>query len=629
MKFLWGFFLLLLAFPSMAQKGQTIKGTISDALTQQPLPGATIQLLHSTPPRAVTSDAEGHFRLEGIMPGRYDLLVRFVGYDNYLFREIVVGSAKEVVLNALMKESTEQLGEVSVVAQSSKERPINPMATLSARQLSTEEANRYAGGYDDPARLAGSFAGVASELGNNGIVIRGNSPRYMLWRMEGTEISNPTHFANVTTFGAGGITALSSQMLANSDFYTGAFPAEFGNALSGVFDIRLRNGNNEKHEYTAQAGVVGLDFSAEGPLQKGKEGSYLFNYRYSTFALLGSLIPEDAGKIGYQDLSFKINLPTKKAGNFSLWAIGAVDSQHKTPASDPDKWLQETDIQAYDLSLRTGAIGLTHKYLFGSHTYLHTTLSASGNAIHTDYRELDETQQLQPKERVTNDTWKFSFATTLNHKFGTRHTFRSGIILNQNGFNVDNKKALSPGDPLLTYEKERDHAFSMQAFGESSIKIGQKTELNIGLNSHYFGLSGEITLEPRAGMTWQLTPRQTVGVAYGLHSRLEMIGFYLAREETPAGIAEPNRGLQMTKAHHLGLSYDLRISEKIHFKMEPYYQYLFDVPVVEGSSYSLLNLEQDWFFNKPLTNKGTGTNIGIDLTLERFLNDGYYYMVTA
>ncbi|MEN6453151.1 MAG: carboxypeptidase-like regulatory domain-containing protein, partial [Prolixibacteraceae bacterium] len=251
------FLLFIVQLQSWSQPGgQVIKGQVVDAVTQAPLPGASVVIMDQEPPLGTITDENGLFRLWKIKPGRYNILVSFIGYEDYVFREVLVGSGKEVVLNVSMTEVAEQLEEVKVTARTSKEQPMNTMATISARQLSVEEANRYAGGYDDPARLAGSFAGVASEIGNNGIVIRGNAPRNLLWKMEGVEISNPTHFANVIAFGAGGITALSSQMLANSDFFTGAFPAEYGNALSGVFDIRMRTGNNEKHEHTFQAGVT-------------------------------------------------------------------------------------------------------------------------------------------------------------------------------------------------------------------------------------------------------------------------------------------------------------------------------------------------------------------------------------
>ncbi len=609
-------------------KGQVIKGRIIDSQSQAPLPGATVVILESDPQLGTITNENGEFRLWNVKPGRYNLMVSFVGYENYLFREVLVGTGKEVVLNAGLSELQTKLDEVKIVARTSKEQPINRMASINARQLSVEEASRYAGGFDDPARLAGSFAGVASEIGNNGIVIRGNSPRNLLWRMEGIEISNPTHFANVIAFGAGGITALSSHMLANSDFYTGAFPAEYGNALSGVFDVRLRNGNKDKHEHTFQAGIIGIDFSSEGPFQKEGGASYLFNYRYSTYTLLGGLIPEEAGDIGYQDLSFKLNFPTKNLGNFSLWGIGAIDDQERDPLKDPEDWETVQDIEGYELDLKNGAIGLSHKILFNTKTYLHTTLAFSGNSINTKYDELDGNQELQVRERVKNNTWKYTLSSNLNHKFGSTHSNRTGLVLNQHNYNVFNREAPNLGDPLFVYVNEEGDAFSAQAFTQSSIKLNT-VNLNLGLHMHYFGLNDEVTIEPRVGLKWLINPYHSFGAAYGLNSRIEMIGFYLARQQVGNEIIQPNKDMKMTKSHHFGVEYSIQLNENTRFKIEPYYQYMFDVPVIKDSYFSLQNLDLDWFFNEALVNDGTGTNIGIDFTLERFLTKGFYYLATA
>lgn len=627
--FIW-LIILFLSKPGLAQvNGPVIRGKIVDAFTQTPLPGASVVIQNSNPTLGTITDSEGNFRLWHIKPGRYNVLVSFIGYENFIFREVLVGSAKDVILNAGLKEQAEQIAEVKVTAQSSKEQAANPMALISARQLSVEESSRYAGGYDDPARLAGSFAGVASEMGNNGIVIRGNSSRYMLWKLEGVEVSNPTHFADVTAFGAGGITALSSQMLANSDFYTGAFPAEYGNALSGVFDVKLRTGNAEKRETAVQIGGIGIDLSSEGPFRKGGKSSYLFNYRYSTLALLKPLIPEEAGLIKYQDLSFKLNFPTKKAGTFTLWGIGALDAQNRDAITDPAKWEKEADKESFKLKLSNGAIGFTNKLIIDSKTYLHTSIAASGNSISTDYFELDKQNELQPREQVDNNTWRLSVSTTLNHKFGARHFNKTGIVYNQHFYNVDNREAKPLGTPLGIYALEDGSTSSAQVFSQSNLQLNEKTELDAGAFIHYFGLSKEWSVEPRLGLKWKFAPRQSFGLAYGLNSRIEMIGFYLARQQTASGIIQPNKNLKMSKAHHFGLAWDWQINSDLRIKVEPYYQYLFDIPVVPNSYFSLQNLEKDWFFNETLVNKGTGTNLGIDFTLERFLKNGFYYLFTS
>jgi hypothetical protein len=165
--------------------------------------------------------------------------------------------------------------------------------------------------------MSASFVGVVSPNdGGNNISVRGNSPYGFLWRMEGIDIPNPNHFANAATSG-GGISILSAQILANSDFLTGAFAAEYGNALAGVFDLRLRKGNNEKREYTIQAGLLGIDLEAEGPVSPGSAHSYLVNYRYSTLSMLANLGLEVGDAItNFQDISFNVTLPTKRQGTF-------------------------------------------------------------------------------------------------------------------------------------------------------------------------------------------------------------------------------------------------------------------------------------------------------------------------
>jgi len=298
---------------------QVIRGKIVDNESRSPISFASISISTLHPPMGTISDENGLFRLENVPVGRHNILVSFVGFETKAIPEIMVSSGKEIVLKVGLKEKITQMEEVVVKAYANKDKPINSMATVSARTFSVEEAQRYAGGFDDPARLASSFAGVATGyLDDNSIIVRGNAPKGLLWRLEGIEISNPNHFAGMSTFGGGGVSALSALMLANSDFFTGAFPAEYGNAMSGVFDLKLRNGNNEKHEHAVQLGALGLDISSEGPFSKRGRASYLFNYRYSTFGLIKPILPPETNVPIYQDLSFKINLPTEKAGIFSL-----------------------------------------------------------------------------------------------------------------------------------------------------------------------------------------------------------------------------------------------------------------------------------------------------------------------
>lgn len=607
---------------------QDIAGNITDVDTRIPLPGATIVITGSDPVKGAVTDVNGKFRLEEITPGRYDIRVSYIGYEPYLVREVLVGTGKEVVLNIALKESVSNLGEVEIKASQDKKEALNSMAVISSRQINMEEARRFAGGFDDPAHLVSSFPGVADNMNSNGIVIRGNAPKGLQWRMEGLEIANPSHFANMTTFGGGGVTALSSMMLGSSDFYTSAFPAEYGNALSGVFDLHLRPGNPDKREYAFQLGLTGIDASAEGPFIKGKGATYNINYRYSLFALLEPIMPENAGLIRYQDLSFKTEFPAKKAGVFSLWGIGSTDISGQE-AKDPDEWVYEYDRIEGVGKTYMGAIGLTHKVILGKKTYLNSSLAASGNGIDIENKVMDSEMTAYPDQEIRNYTWKITLSSNLNHKFGPRHTNRTGFGIDRIEYDQLIRQAPEDMQPLMTIAEGKGRSQLYQVYTESRFDLSEQFQVNAGLHAQYFALSGHYSVEPRLGMKWLVAPTHTLSAGYGLHSRLEMLQTYLIEEEKGDGISYPNKNLDFTKAHHLVIGYDKAINENLHFKAEAYYQHLYNVPVIPDSSWSMLNVEQDWFINDSLVNEGKGSNYGIDLTLERFLHNGFYYVVSA
>lgn len=608
---------------------QTVKGKVIDKDSHIPLFGSTILIEGTDTPLGGITDTEGNYKIENVPVGRQNIRFTYVGYEPLILNEVMIGSGKEVILNVELKESAIALKEVEIKANTRKDIPINQMATLSARQLSVEEGSRYAGSFDDPSRLTGSFAGVAQQVGHNGIVIRGNAPKGMLWQMEGIQISNPTHFANYAAFGAGGITALSSQVLANSDFFTGAFPAEYGNALSGVFDLKMRTGNPDKREYTFQLGGIGIDFSSEGPFTKGKRSTYLFNYRYSTFALISPILPKEAGLIKYQDLSFKTNFPTKNAGTFSFWGLGALDYQGRDAIDDINKWKSNNDSEELKTNLFMGVVGLSHNIILGKTSYLKTVLAASGNGLDWSQKRYNDELEFVPKEDVYCQTWNYTLKMLLNKKYSARHTNRTGFIISQLNYDINIKHADTYKDPFITVADEKGHAYLWQAYSQSMFSIGKGWTFNLGLHGQYFALNKNYTIEPRTGIKWSFKPGQSLGLAYGLHSQLEMITFYLTRIEKDGLILHPNEDMDFSKAHHIVLSYNRMLNENTRLKVEPFFQKLFDIPVKPDDPFSLQNIEKEWIIKDTLLNKGEGLNFGLDITLERFLTNGFYYLITA
>ncbi len=622
------FFLLVLRSLLPAQPVQVIRGFVFDDASGSPIPFSSVLLLNAEPGIGTTTDSLGNFIITSVPVGRYDIQISHVNYIPVILHELVVTSSKQTVITVRLKESITQLSEVVITPQINKEQALNPMAIVSARMLSVEEAKRYAGGFDDPARLASAFAGVAGNTDVNGIIVRGNAPKYVQWKMEGIEIPNPNHFGDLKVIGGGALTALSSHMLANSDFFTGAFPAEYNNALSGVFDINMRQGNNQKRESTFQLGLIGIDAASEGPFKAGGKSSYLFNYRYSTLALLQPLLPDNANTLKYQDLSFKLNFPTKGAGTFTLWGLGLADDARAKPKKDPAQWVYKSDRQDDRIQQYVSVLGLSHQYFINNTTYIKTILATTAGVTEWNTQRLNDAMDLRPYSKINNTNLNVILKSNINKKFNARHVNNSGIVATSMQYKLLLENTISPNTVPAQIVNTDGYSTLISAYSNSLVSITEQLTLNTGINVQWFALNSNFTIEPRLGFRQQLNEKQALGFAYGLHSRLESLNYYL-NNSVETGEKEVNKNLDFTKAHHFVLSYDWRINDVVHFKAEPYYQHLFNVPVVANSSISFVNIDADWFFNQKLENTGRGQNYGIDFTLEKFISDGYYYLFTT
>jgi hypothetical protein len=621
--------ILILIMVSVAfsqQPSQTIRGTVTDNASNAPLPYVIVKLINTS--LGTLTDSLGNFTIKSVNVGRYNIQFSMMGYESFEIKEVQVSSGKEVLLTINMKEKSISLSEVNIKPRINKEQPLNRLASVSAKMLSVEEAKRYAGGFDDPARLVSSFAGVSSNISNNAIVVRGNCPQSLQWKMEGVEIPNPNHFADLSAFGGGGLTALSSQLLANSDFFSGAMPAEYSNALSGVFDIFMRIGNNQKKEHTFQIGLLGIDIASEGPFKKGAKASYLFNYRYSTLALLEPVMPENAGGTTYQDLSFKLNFPSKKAGTFSVWGIGLIDGSGSEAKTDRSEWIYDSDRETLEAKQYMGALGISHKMILNRKQYIKSTLASTISGLNLSTEMLNDSTLQLPENAIQTHNQSFVFSSFLNTKYNANYTNKTGLVATGILYDISLKNASPPGSALQPIVAENGLSTLLSAYSNFTMNIAEKIALNFGINTQLFTLNNHSTIEPRFGIKYQIAPTQSLSFAYGLYSRLERLNYYFIKNSLYGNDAI-NKGLDFTKSHHIVFGYDVSLSEFTHLKVETYYQYLFNVPVIADSSFSIINQQNDWFFKEKLQNDGSGKNYGIDLTFEKYLSRSYYYMLTG
>ena len=609
---------------------QQLRGTLVDNVVQTPIEGATVSLpaLGLT----TTTDAAGAFRFPTVPIGVQQLAISHVSYKEVVLENINVISGKETVLALQAESRFKEADAVVVAAKSKRNRPLNDMSTVSARAFTVEETQKYAAAVNDPSRMATAFPGVmAADDGNNNIIIRGNSPTGLLWRMEGVDIPNPNHFSSTGSSG-GGISILSTQLLSNSDFITGAFASEYGNALSGVFDLKLRKGNNEKREYALQAGVLGLNAAAEGPIRSLPGASYLVNYRYSTLSLLNKMgVSLEAGSTDFQDLSYHVYVPTKKWGTFSLFGFGGLSSQDISVDKDSTKWEGKGDRYQSKFVSNTGATGLTHNILLGSQTSLRSAVAFSYNKIGDDYWYVQDDYSLRDEYIDRFITRKTTLSSTVNHKFSSRSVLRGGAIVSFIGSDYYQKSKENETAPLKEVINNSGSTKTVQGFAQWQYKVLENVTLNGGLHYLQLLLNNTTALEPRASLKWELDKKNVLSVGYGGHSQIQALGVYFAQAERGDGsLYHPNKELDLTRAHHGVVSYHRSLGRQLALKAEAYYQHLYNVPIAtsDTSTFSMLNVQAE-YITDPLVNKGRGRNYGVELSLEKYLSRQFYYTLST
>lgn len=662
------FFLLSVFFflisPDVSAQTSTVSGTVLDSEALYPLPGAYVQI--STLEGFMTStDMDGRFSFDDVPIGRHVVKLSFMGYESRTIDGVVLVSGRPVVLEVKMSESVFSIAAAEVTATQTGE-VMNEMATVSARAFTVEETDRYAGSRGDPARMASNFAGVqGADDSRNDIVVRGNSPSGVLWRIEGVDLTNPNHFS-VPGTGGGPVAIINNKTLANSDFFTAAFPAEFGNSTAAVFDLKLRNGNQDHWHGSAQLGFLGTEVLLEGPLNRDKRSSLLVNYRYSTASIF-SAVGIDIGTSAvpkYQDGSFKLFTPTKGGGSLSFWGIGGnsnVDILISNQEAPERNIYGDNDRDQY-FRTGTGMMGLTHTQPLNSRSYIKTTLAVSRDRQDSNHdyvtrdlliTDIDTTYtNIQTSPLMTYGFVKdrLALAVHANHKLEPK----TGTATLRMGLNTD-LMMWSFQDSIRAFTDEPDSLGAwgrrwdadmkgalIQPFIQLKRRPNEALTWTAGLHAMVDTRSGASSLfEPRLGMQWVSKGGTVWSAGSGLHSQIQSPYIYASATTTEVSgqLNMPNQELGFTRSIHNVIGVTRKLSDLWTLKMEVYHQHLFEIPVADLStewganngSYSLINAGGGFsrLFPDTLLNEGTGRNMGVEMTLSRAFREGWFMLLTA
>ncbi|MEL6671833.1 MAG: TonB-dependent receptor [Bacteroidota bacterium] len=631
---------------------QTIKGRVVSAQTLQPIEGATVVVMDLQPVRGAYTDSTGSYRIENVPVGRRAIEVRMAGFESFNSNSLILNSSKELTIDAKLNERF--LETALIFPDPNPNKPLAP-GSYTGFSFSAEEAQRFVGAVNDPSRMAQNVSGVQAPQDNNSdIVIRGNSPIGLLWRLEGVDIPNPNHFARKGSSG-GGISVFSAQLIGNSDFSAGAFAAEYGNAFSGVFDMKFRRGDKDQHKRRFKFGLLGTDLALEGPIKNG-QSSYLVNYRYSTLGILNDLGFRLVGERidnNFQDLSFNIFLPSKDLRTtITLFGIGGLSEELWDPVADSLNWSRPYRTTR-DYLTRMGATGITYTRLLDDKSFIKAVVAVSGNQVidnddtldirevllHPDPDTLEYVQDwtgLGEARYKTEDyqTSRISSHVSYNRQFGKldRNSLKVGVLATHMRFNFFHEERVANSDGFETIVKGEGATNLLQGYVRTLVKLNKRLEMNAGLHSMFLTLNNTYSLEPRLSFNLQVDSSRRFVFAYGLHGKVLPLGSYFTEViSTDGSITQPNLDLEMIKAHHLVLAYEKIFDNNLRFNLEGYYQHLFDVPVTPNANptdYFILN-ERDGYADRALVSEGTGRNIGLDLTLQKFFRGGLYYMLTG
>lgn len=610
---------------------QTIRGKVVDTETQQPLFGVAVAVLGTSPLKGAVSDFDGYFKIEEVPIGRYDIRASYMGYATNVKIEEIVTSGKELVLEFEMKEMGISV-EAIVIQATNKKEPSNSSVLTSGRSFSVEETKRLAGGLSDPAKTATAFAGVSyGSYGiSNDISVKGNAVRYNTYIIEGMEVIQPSHFKNVWI--AGGLTMLNNSMLGTSDLLVAAYPAEYGNAMAGIFDLRYKTGNSEKREHTFKFGFYGLEASTEGYFKKGSRGSYNVNYRYGLLKLLKSanLIGSQVGLPVYEDISFKIKLPTVKLGTFSIFGMKGSSEINLNPdlsTIDTSFIKTEDDIKTYSFINKYAILSLSHNYFLSKKAYIKTTLGVStskgvltaGFPNHRDNFDLvvdvlDESYQ---------ELYKAKFV--LNKKLNQQNSIKIGMDNSGYGLSAHGYRNYIGFDNISDLNTTYKLNYLIRAFAQWKHNFSDSLMMVAGIHSAKLLLNNTFSIEPRFAIKYVIDEKQQLAFASGKYSKMEDIRtYYIQRRNKNGAYYFPNMNIDLGKSIHNVLSYSRGLNEYWKLKIELFHEYLYDISVEDNATSTRASINasgfNDIYYMDSLVSNGMARNVGYDITLDRFFN---------
>lgn len=613
---------------------QTVRGEVVDQVTGKGLPNILVELLNYTPRIATISGEDGSFELKDVPIGYQRIRANGYNYYDVVFPELVIAGKQSVIKIKMEEELEVEVATIEanriVQVRNAKMMTIDEMNVVSARPFNIEETSRYITGFGGPARAVTNYPGLLNiDDIQNFIVSRGYSPYGIQWMVEGVPVENPHHLATMGNTGAA-FPILNNNLLASSDFINGAYSARYNNVYAGMFDINMRKGNNERHEFSAQLNIYGAEFVAEGPFKK-KGASYTIAIRAGILDALTQLGVSfgTSATPRYYDLNFKIDIPTKKAGHFSIFGIGGISGLTVLDKNTTDEDAFGNAGTNYYINTNLGLMGVTHLKRFDDDVTLKTTLSylIEDYQLHRDTLFPDT---LHPLFTVSNFRQRAGLSSILTKKLSSKFVLRGGVSAYVHFLSVKGEWR----------RRNEMHSFAEEiqvlanAFVEARYKFSNSFAFVLGLQGTYWSLNkNSWAVEPRVALDWRIGKRHRMSLGYGWTSKIQSFAVsFLVRKQLDGTYDNSNRELGLNKSHQLVLSYDTYLARFWGIKANAYASYNTNLAVDRTSnSFSIVNYGNFAVYpdSTGLVSDGEALNYGVEVSVEKFFNKGFYGLLSA
>ncbi len=619
-------FSFLILSDLMAQTG-SIKGTIFNAINNNPIPFANVVIQNTS--TGATSNLDGFYEIRNLQPGLYNLEVSYIGYGKKILYEIQVGSLGPVMVNIGLEEKTDTIREIEITAESFNKTAESP---LSMRTIGSAEIERNPGGNRDISKVIQSLPGVASTVSfRNDIIIRGGSPGENRFFLDGIEVPNINHFATQGSSG-GPVGMINVNFIREVDFYSGAFPANRGNALSSVFDFKQKDGNERKIITALTLGSSDYGLTLDGPA--GKKSTFILSARRSYLGWLFKLLKLPFLPV-YNDVQYKVRTRLDKRNELIFIGLGSYDEFKLNKSTN------KTEYQQYILG--NIPVNTQWSYTMGGawkhfRNRSYSTLVVSRNQLHNQaikYYNNDDTnpdnlnldyvsQEIENKLRFEN-TWRWEGGWKLNAGAG----FENVLYLNS----TYNKRSIASGVVLLDYNSRLNFNKYSVFIQASKTVLNERLSLSAGLRTDCSDYSVRMfnplqQLSPRLALSYAITSRFVLNASAGTFFQLPPYTVLGYRDAQKTLINRKNHINYISVNHAIGgLEYNTSLNSKV--TLEAFYKYYRHYPFLTNDSVSLANLGGDYGIigNEPATPVSEGRAYGLEFLAQQKLFKGFYGIV--